>query len=182
MLSDLKANGVSPSAPDSGGRVGIHEHLIDAQISNGVQAKLIFNDSPEIDSAIEHNLWIAKHSTGEVREHALAAIRDLTSAYTENRAEREHVRSAAQAASGWNVKRAAREVRPLLADLLHPFISDTRKTDRLAALHGIFESCPARVLRSVSLAHELDNRKAPPKKTTLLLDLLDAWEAGRAPK
>lgn len=182
MLSGLKANGVSPSAPVSGSRVGIHEHLIDAQISNAVQAKLIYDDSPEIDSAIEHNLWIAKHATGDVREHALAAIRDLTSAYTENRAEREHVRSAAQAASGWNVKRAAREVRPLLADLLHPFVGPAKRAERLAALHAIFESCPSRVLRSVSLAHELDNRKAAPKKTTLLLELLAAWEAGRAPK
>lgn len=155
---------------------------MDAVLSNARQALLLYNATPEIDSAIEHNLWIAKHSTGQVRDHALAAIRDLTSAYTENRTEREHVQGAAREASGWSVKRCARETRPILADLLHPFVGPRKRTELLAALHAIFAECPARVLRSVSLAHELDNRKAAPKKTTLLLELLGEWEAGRAPK
>lgn len=161
----------------------IHGHLIDAQLSNAEQARLIFNATPEIDSAIERLVFIVKHSTGDVQAMARAAISDLQAAYKENRAERGHVRNAAQAASGWTVRRAARELRPILADLLHPFIGDARRQDRLAALYSIFEACPERVLRSVSLRHELDHRSvASPKKTTLLLDLLVEWEAVRAPK
>lgn len=154
----------------------IHGHLIDAQLANSRQAVLIYNASPEVDSAIERLLWIAKHSTGEIREHARDALRDLNTAYVENRTELTHVRGAAQEASGWSVKRAARETRPILADLLHPFVGERKRGELLAQLHGIFESCPARVLRSVSLAHELDNRKAAPKKTSLLIQLLDEWE------
>jgi hypothetical protein len=163
--------------------IDIHEHLMDAQIANARQAALIYNAAtPEIDSAIERLLWIAKHSTGPIREQARAAISDLTTAYTENRTELGHVRGAAQAASGWNVKRAARELRPILSDLLNPLFGPAKRAELLTALHGIFEQCPARVLRSVSLAHELDNRRVTPRKTTLMLELLAAWEAGRAPK
>lgn len=162
------------------------EHALDGQVHSQVQEREMYDPSPEIDSGVEHVLAAARllPAGSEARAHLLTALQHFGRALKENAAERKcwHQVTERAASRSWTVQRVANETRPLLADLLQPFTGEARKADRLAALHAIFESCPAKTLRSVSLAHELDNRRVAPRKTTLLWQLLAEWEAGRAPK
>lgn len=148
------------------------DHLMDAQAANARQDRVLYDPSPETDSALEHLLAIAKTATPEQRPHIRALIRCLGEARHLNAAEREHERAAAAVADPVSsVHEFAKLVRPLLADLMHPFVGEQRRRARLLELHALFGRTLPRTRRAFSCRPLLGV-----SKFTELVIRLDEWE------
>lgn len=148
------------------------EHLMDAQAANARQDRVLYDPSPETDSALEHLLAIAKTASTEQRPHIRALIRCLGEARHLNAAERQHERAAAAVADPVSsVHEFCKLVRPLLADVAHPFVGADRRAARRCELHALF----ARTLPRTRAAFSCRPLLGVAKFTTLVEEL-DRWE------
>lgn len=154
----------------------IVESLMEAQAANAVQDRALFDPSPEIDSAVEHALWLLKTANDVQRPHAVALVRLLGTVRESNRSEREHVRLATGLVDPiTSVHEFAREVRPLLADLANPMLGEAKRAARLGDLHALFGRTVYRSRSAFSLRPLLGVRKY-----TRLLAELEVWDEARA--
>jgi hypothetical protein len=149
--------------------------LLDAQSCNQVQDRELYDPSPEIDSAIERAAFLLKTANDVQRPYAAALMRQLVSVRESNRAERGHEMAAAGLADPvTNVHVFAKVARPLLADIMHPFVGDAKRAARLGELHRLF----ARTRYSTRTAFSLRPLLGV-KKFTALEELHEAWDEAR---
>lgn len=149
--------------------------IMDAQAVNAVQAREIFNPTPETDSALEHAEFLLRTANDVQRPHAAALVTALRRVYRLNDEERDHERRAAGIADDVNgrvsnVHELVRLVRPILSDLANVML-ERKHGARRADLRDIFARADERTLRSVSIRHLLGVRKY-----TRLVDELQAWQ------
>lgn len=149
--------------------------LLDAQSCNAVQDRALYDPSPEIDSALERAAFLLKTANDVQRPVAVALIRQLAGIRDSNRAERGREMAATGLADPiTNVHVFANAVRPLLADLMHPFVGDVKRAERLAELHRLFDRTRFSTRSAFSLRPLLGVRKY-----TRLLAELEAWDEAR---
>lgn len=152
------------------------DSLIGAQACNAAEDRALYDPSPEIDSALEHALFLLKTANDVQRPHAVALAQLLSRVRDLNREEREHEMTAAGLADPVSsVHEFARLARPLLADLGNPMLGDRKRADRLGELHALFGRTVHRTRSAFSLRPLLGV-----KKYTRLLDELEAWDEARA--
>jgi hypothetical protein len=150
-------------------------HLMDAQAHNAAQARALFNPSPEIDSALEHAMYLLRTSSAQQRPHARALVSHLRDVHRLNEAERKSEREAAAIADGTfgpvtSVHEFSRLARPILADLLNPVMPQRKLAARLGELHELFGRTLPRTREAFSCRPLLGVRKY-----TRLVDELQAW-------
>jgi hypothetical protein len=131
--------------------------VIDAQVENDHQAALLFNTTPEVDSALERVCALRAHG---VPQHVIGQlIDDLVAVYRSNERERRHERTAAGnidqslrgATQAITVKGFARSASVLLAGLDKP---GAKGVMARRALMRLCAENPA-VLAARSLRHEI---------------------------
>lgn len=151
--------------------MNVVDYLIAAQSCNAAEDRAIYNPTPEVDSAIEHALVLRKTATSAQRPHIEALIAHLVDVRRLNREERENERAAAGIVDPITTKdEFAKLARPILADLLHPFMGAERSAARLAELHVLFARTSPRTRSAVSVRQLLGV-----KKYTRLIEELAAW-------
>lgn len=153
---------------------------LEAQGENHRQARAGYDPSPEIDSALEHALWLAKHApTDAHRHHAVEVARLLNLMLESNRVECEHERQIAgrvDRSGEWSLRRVVRDTSPALADLLNPVIGHTRREVAEDIVTAVILNAPADLLGTLdrpnmTLRHELGVRKF-----TALMERVEAAE------
>lgn len=151
--------------------------LLDAQAANAAQQRALYDPSPEVDSALEHALFLLKTANDAQRPHARALVELLKSIHGHNAAERHHERTAVGLVENpperlvSSVHEFRRLALPLLVDLANPIMA--RQHDaRLADLHALFERTRPVTRRALSMRPLLGV-----SRYTALVERLDAWEA-----
>lgn len=166
----------------------VRDQALDGLVHNQDQRRLIYNpDTEAADSLIEHLALLARTSAPEQRPHIKAALDIARRISQSNRLEGARGRQVAgstdrladelQRITQGGVaplgrRRAARELRGPLANLVNPLVAGTARDEALAAVRDVVSRSSRDNVLSNTVRHEIG-----PKRYALLVELVSTMDA-----